>query len=143
MAMSVLREGDQTLSPSSKPWVSRVNPICLHHELAEPRSKFSDAHCCEHCCCVCRTNIWKQNAGVDENEHFRVLSSFLNLLKRQQHHLPPPVGDGTALTFVFSFAPDADPTPSLGHHSHLGQQTSHIDEGAEFPTRKDDDSIFQ
>lgn len=71
------------------------------------------------------------------------LSMFLNLLKRWQHYFLPPVGDGTSLTFVFSFVPDADPTPSLEHHSHLGQQTSHIDEGAEFPTRKKNDSIFQ
>lgn len=35
--------------------------------------------------------------------------------------------------FVFSFVPDADPTPSLEHHSHLGQQISHTDEGAGFP----------
>lgn len=35
--------------------------------------------------------------------------------------------------FVFSFVPDVYPTPSLEHHLHLGQQTSHTDEGAEFP----------
>lgn len=55
--------------------------------------------------------------------------------------------DETALTFVFSFAPDADPTPSLERRSRLGQQISHTDEGAEFPARKKNekanDSVFQ
>lgn len=45
------------------------------------------------------------------------------------------MADETALTFVFSFAPDAGPTPGLGHRSRLGQQISHTDEGAEFPAR--------
>lgn len=40
-------------------------------------------------------------------------------------------------SFCFSFVPDADPTPSLEHHSHLGQQISHTDEGA-VPTRKNE-----
>lgn len=56
---------------------------------------------------------------------------------------PAAVGDGTSLTFVFSFVPDVGPTPGLGHHSHLEQRTSRIDEGAEFPTRKEKDSVFQ
>lgn len=47
----------------------------------------------------------------------------------------PAVGE-TSLTSVFSFVPGADPTPSLKHHSRLGQQISHTDEGAEFPTKK-------
>jgi hypothetical protein len=47
-----------------------------------------------------------------------------------------PWGMKTTLTFVFSFVPDVGPTPSLRHHSHLGQQISRTDEGAEFPTRK-------
>lgn len=34
---------------------------------------------------------------------------------------------------VFSSAPDADPTLSLEHHSHPGQQISHTGEGGEFP----------
>lgn len=34
---------------------------------------------------------------------------------------------------VFSSVPDVDPTLSLEHHSHPGQQTSHTDEGGEFP----------
>lgn len=38
-----------------------------------------------------------------------------------------------ASAFVFSFVPNVDPIPSLAHRSHLGQQISHIDEGAEFP----------
>lgn len=43
-------------------------------------------------------------------------------------------GHVLSLTSVFSSAPDADPTLSLGHHSHPGQQISHTGEGGEFPT---------
>lgn len=66
----------------------------------------------------------------------RIFSQILlsGLLKRLQQRLRG--GGETSLTFVFSSAPDADPTPSLERHSRPGQQTSRTDEAAEFPTRK-------
>lgn len=66
----------------------------------------------------------------------RIFSQILlsGLLKRLQQRLHG--GGETSLTFVFSSAPDADPTPSLERHSRPGQQTSRTDEAAEFPTRK-------